>query len=166
LKQGELTPVRRIFLTVLLGLAIPVTALAAPLAVGDGSLALTSASGTIFVQGRGLIYGHFDSGTLMVLDYRPDDGVSAPVVSSGKAAKSSKGSGVFQGSDVRFLLPSGRYTIELVGVGIDASGVGRGSIVATGLGTSDDGSYSVNGGKAQLLGKVPTGDVFGGKTPS
>ena len=156
---------RRIFLTVILGLAIPVTALAAPLAAGDGSLALTSASGTIFVQGRGLIYGHVDSGTLMVLDYKPDDGVSAPVVSTGKA-KYTKGSGVFQGSDMRFLLPSGRYTIELVGVEIDASGIGRGSIVATGLGTSDDGSYSVNGGKPQLLGKVQIGDVFGGKTPS
>ena len=55
----------------MLALAVPVTALAAPLAVGDGSLGLNSASGTIFVQGRGLIYGHFDSGTLLVLDYKP-----------------------------------------------------------------------------------------------
>jgi hypothetical protein len=73
------------------------------------------------------------------------------------------GSGVFAGADVRFLLPSGRYTIELIGVGIDASAVGKGSIVATGLGSDDDGSYTVNGGKTQDLGKVPTSDVFGAK---
>ena len=42
---------------------------------------------------------------------------------------------MFTGTDVRFLLPSGRYTIELIGVGIDASAVGKGSIVATGLGS-------------------------------
>jgi hypothetical protein len=157
--------VRRILLIVIVVLAVPAAALAAPAAVGDGSLSLDSASGTIFVQGRGVIYGHFDSGTLMVLDYKPDDGVSIPAVSSGKA-KYAKGSGVFAGSDVRFLIPSGRYTVELIGVGIDASAVGKGSIVATGLGSPDDGSYTVNGGKTQLLGKVPTSDSFGTKATS
>jgi len=148
-----------------LALAVPVAALAAPAAVGDGSLALNSANGTIYVSGRGLIYGHFDSGTLMVLDYKPDDGVSSPVVSSDKA-KYAKGSGVYTGADVRFLLPSGRYTIELIGVGIDASAVGKGSIVATGLGSLDDGSYTVNGARPQALGKVPTTDLFGSKATS
>ena len=160
-----MNPVRRIFLLAILALAVPAGALAAPAAVGDGSLAINSASGTIYVSGRGLIYGHFDSGTLMVLDYRPDDGLSTPVVSSGKG-KFVKGtaSGVFSGADVRFLLPSGRYTIELIGVGIDASAVGKGSIFTTGLGSPDDGSYTVNGGKPVELGKAPTSESFGSKT--
>jgi hypothetical protein len=155
--------VRRILVLAALALALPAAALAAPAAVGDGSLALNSSSGTIFVQGRGLIYGHFDSGSLLVLDYKPDDGVSTPVVTSGKL-KWTKTSGAFAGTDVRFLLPSGRYTIELIAVGLDASAVGKGSIVATGLGTLDDGSYTVNGGKPQALGKVPTSDSFGSKS--
>ena len=160
-----MNPVRRILLLAVLALAVPAGALAAPAAVGDGSLALNAASGTIYVSGRGVIYGHFDSGTLMVLDYHPDDGVSTPVVSSGKGKfVKGTGSGVFSGADVRFLLPSGRYTIELIGVGIDASAVGKGSIVTTGLGSPDDGSYTVNGGKPVYLGKVPTSDVFGSKT--
>ncbi len=155
---------RRIILLAVLVLAVPAAALAAPAAVGDGSLALNSANGTIYVSGRGLIFGHFDVGTLMVLDYRADDGVSTPVISSGKGKYTKgTGSGVFTGTDVRFLLPSGRYTIELIGVGIDASAVGKGSIVATGLGSPDDGSYSVNGAKPQVLGKVPTSDLFGSK---
>ena len=159
-----MNPVRRIFLLAILALAVPAGALAAPAAVADGSLALDSASGTIYVSGRGVIFGHFDSGTLMVLDYRPDDGLSMPAVSSGKGKfVKGTGSGVFSGADVRFLLPSGRYTIELIGVGIDASAVGRGNIVTTGLGSTDDGSYTVNGGKSQSLGKVPTSDAFGAK---
>ncbi len=153
---------RRILLIAAIALAVPVAALAAPDAVGDGSLSLNSASGTIFVQGRGVIYGHLDSGTVMVLDFKADDGVSTPSISSGKA-KNAKGSSVFAGSDVRFLLPSGRYTVELIGAGIDASAVGRGSIVATGLGSPDDGSYTVNGSKTQPLGKVPTSDSFGAR---
>ena len=72
---------------------------------------------------------------------------------------------MFAGSDVRFLLPSGRYTLELIGVDCDISAVGRGSIVATGLGSPDDGTYSVNGGKPQGLALVPTDDTFGGKGP-
>src|SRR5215472_10934421 len=84
-------------------LALPAVAAATAQAPGDGSLAVSGASGTIFVQGHGVIYGHFDSGTLMILDYKPDDGVSVPAVSSGKA-KYGKGSGVFSGTDVRFLL--------------------------------------------------------------
>src|SRR5689334_5358412 len=79
-------------------------------AAGDGALTVSHASGTIVVQGRGVIYGHFDSGTLMVLSYQPDDLTSVPAVSSGKS-RYSRGSGVYAGSDVRFLLPSGRYTI-------------------------------------------------------
>ena len=68
---------------VVLVLAVPAAATAAELGSGDGSLSVSAASGTIFVQGHGVIYGHFDSGTLMVLDYKPDDGVSVPAVSSG-----------------------------------------------------------------------------------
>ena len=155
---------RRIIVLLALAFIVPASALATPAVVGDGALALNSASGTIYVSGRGVIYGQFDTGTLMVLDYHPDDGVSTPVVSSGKGKfVKGAGSGVFAGADVRFLLPSGRYTIELIGVGIDASAVGKGSIFTTGLGSPDDGSYTVNGGKPQFLGKVPTSDAFGPK---
>src|SRR5262249_59063732 len=100
---------------------------------------------------------------------KADDGASSPGVSSGKGKTlkgTGTGGGVFTGTDVRFLLPSGRYTIELIAAGVDASAVGKGSIVATGLGSPDDGSYTVNGTKSQSLGKVPTSDLFGSKATS
>ena len=149
----------RIILFVLAAfLAVPAGAVAKTRAEGDGSLGVSAASGTIVIQGDGVVYGQFDTGTLLVLDYKPDDAVSTPFVS---IARVSRVSNVYAGSDVRFLLPSGRYTIELIGVGIDASAVGKGSIVATGLGSPDDGSYTLNGTKTQDLGKVPTTDLFG-----
>ncbi len=141
-------------------LAVPAVAAATDRAAGDGSLAVSGASGTIVVQGRGVIYGHFDSGTLLVLDYRPDDGVSVPSYSGGKQ-KVTRGTGSVSGTDVRFLFPSGRYTIELIAANINASAIGKGTIAATGLGTPDDGSVAVNGGKPIPLTRGSTSESFG-----
>ena len=149
----------RIILFVLAAfLAVPAGAVAKTRAEGDGSLGVSAASGTIVIQGDGVVYGQFDTGTLLVLDYKPDDGVSTPFVS---IARVSRVSNVYAGSDVRFLLPSGRYTIELIAAGLNASAVGRGSVVASGFGTASDGSLSVNGGKPEPIGRVPTSDTFG-----
>ncbi|HWE80474.1 MAG TPA: hypothetical protein VG265_02400 [Gaiellaceae bacterium] len=169
---------RRICLIVLVVvLVVPIAASAAERA-GDGSLAISGASGTIYIQGRGVVYGHFDQGTLMVLRYTPDDPSSVPSVSSSKA-RFSKGTGVFTASDVRFLLPSGRYTLELIASGVDVSAVGTGTVVATSpsetgtvlpFGTApNDGTISVNGGKPLTLTNASTSSSFGGlltTTPS
>ena len=48
------------------------------------------------MQGRGVIYGHFDSGTLMVLDYKPDDLTSVPAVSSGQVEVQRQLGGVYR----------------------------------------------------------------------
>ncbi|HEX4521139.1 MAG TPA: hypothetical protein VH063_16275 [Gaiellaceae bacterium] len=151
---------RRFCLLLAVMLCVPAVAAAAVTAVGDGALGVSAGNGTIYLQGHGVIYGHFDSGTLMVLKYVPDDGVSVPAVSSAKG-KYSRGTGVYSGTDVRFLFSSGTYTIELIGVDMNASAVGKGSIVATGLGTPDDGSFTVNGGKPELISKSPSSDLFG-----
>jgi hypothetical protein len=151
---------RRFCLLLAVVLCTPAIAAAADTSAGDGALGVSGADGTIYLQGHGVIYGHFDSGTLMVLKYVPDDGISVPAVSSSKA-KYSRGTGVYSGADLRFLLPSGSYTIELIGVNMNASAIGKGSIVATGLGTPDDGSYTVNGGKPELISRSPSSDLFG-----
>ncbi len=157
-------------------LAAPSLALAGARATGDGSLTVSGANGTIYIQGSGVIYGHIDQGTLMVLQYKPDDGVSLPAVSSSKE-KFPRGTGVFTASDLRFLLPSGEYTIELIATGIDLSAVGKGSIAATSLsqpdasstqpsGSTPDGTISVNGDKPIALTKGSTSQTFGGAPSS
>jgi hypothetical protein len=144
-------------------LVAPAVVFAADRTTGDGSLSVAGASGTIVIQGRGVVYGHFDQGTLMVLDYRPDDPASTASISTGKLKYPYvKGPASFTANDVRFLFPSGRYTLELVSTGIDISAVGRGSVVATAGAVLDAGTLAVNGAKPQpLLVRGSTSAVFG-----
>jgi hypothetical protein len=155
---------RRICLILLVGtLTLPVAALAADRALGDGSLVVSDANGTIIVQGKGLIFGHFEQGALIVLDYKPDD-VTDSLTVSGTRLKAARASGTYSGSDVRFLFPSGRYTLELIGNGIAVSAVGRGIVSLTGAGTTDDGTFTANGGKPQDVPKVSVNQLFGGRS--
>jgi hypothetical protein len=157
---------RRICLILLVtALTAPVAALAADRALGDGSLVVSDANGTIIVQGKGLIFGHFEQGALIVLDYRPDD-VTAAMTVSGAKLKAARASATYSGSDIRFLFPSGRYTIELIGNGIAVSAVGRGVVSVTGAGTTADGTFMANGGKPQAVPKVSVSQFFGGKSIS
>ena len=56
-----------------LALAAPFAALAAErTAPGDGSLVVSNADGTLTVQVKGVIFGHFDRGKMTVLDYKTD----------------------------------------------------------------------------------------------
>jgi hypothetical protein len=155
---------RRIFLILSLSLLIaPASAVAADRAVGDGSLAVNNASGTVIVQGKGLIYGQIDRGTLIVVEFKPDD-PSAVLSVTGAKPTTTRGVTTYSGSAVRFLLPAGKYTIEAIGTGIDISAVGRGIAGASGFGTPDDGTYAVNGGKPLPLSTTSDSQAFGAKT--
>jgi len=158
---------RRLCLIVAVSLlAAPAAALgdrAARTAPGDGSLVVTGGNGKLLVQGRGLIYGHLDRGTIVVSDYKADDS-TAPSV-SGARLKVVGNAVVYSGTDVRFLFPGGKYTLELDGVGIDVSAVGKGTVVAVGQDGIDDGSFAVDGGRDQPLGALPVTVTFGHGPP-
>ncbi len=156
---------RRLLLLLLLtALALPALAVASRSAPGDGSLVVTHASGVITVSGKGLIFGHFDRGSLTVIDYRAD-GNAAPTVSGAKMKLAgARINVVYSGSGVRFLFPGGKYTLKFDGVGIDISGVGKGSVQVVGKGSSDDGTFAVNGAKALPLAIAPASAAYGGST--
>src|SRR5581483_7952660 len=98
-------------------------------------------------QGSGLVFGHIQQGTLAVQSYDAAD-TYAPQI-SGASGRVVGNAVVYSGSDIRFLLPNGRFSIRIDGTGIDISAVGKGTVVAIGLGTADDGTLSVNSGAAQ-----------------
>ena len=152
----------RRFLSVLLAsLALVPAALADRHGAGDGSLVVSDASArSILLKGNGLVFGHIHQGTLTVLNYDAAD-TSAPQI-SGATARIVGNTVVYAGTELRFLLPNGRYLLRIDGIGIDISAVGRGSIVATGLGTVDDGSLSVNSGKSQPITVLTTAASFTG----
>ena len=154
---------RKLLLTIAIALALPALAAAAELATGDGSLGVTSANGTIVVQGQGVIYGHFDSGTLLVLQYKPDDGTSVPAISGGKTKLTRTGTGAVTGHGRP--LPASRRGAtrsQLIASESTPRRSARGRSSRNGFGTPDDGSFSVNGGKPeQLAAKGATSDSFG-----
>ena len=108
-------------------LAAPAVVAAADRSAGDGSLSVTGGSGTIVIRGRGVVYGHIEQGTVMVLDYKPDQSTAVASISSGKVKYPyTRGKASFTGTDIRFLFPSGRYTLQFIATGIDVSAVGKG----------------------------------------
>jgi hypothetical protein len=136
---------------------------------GDGSLVVTDAVGKLTVSGHGLIFGHLDRGTITVVgDYRPDNNTALPSVSGAKL-KFNGANVVYQGSDVRFLFPGGRYTLIVDGTGIDISAVGTGKLTAVGKGFPDDGTVAADGGVPQdidTVGTVTYGKGGGGTAAS
>jgi len=141
---------RRFALLLFAVLLLAPAALADRRVVGDGTLAVSGASTRlILVRGSGLIFGHIDQGTLTVLSYDAA-GTSAPQI-TGATARIVANVVVYSGADIRFLFPNGHYSLRFEGTGIDISAVGRGSINAVGLGTTRDGSLSVDGDDPQPL---------------
>jgi hypothetical protein len=162
---------RRLSLLLLALLLVP-SALAGGSA-GDGSLAVTGASARIMsVYGSGLIFGRINLGTLTIIEHKPAGGKAAAaskVQVSGEVIKLPSDSTTTQyfGSDMRFLLPSGRYSLRFEGVGIDISAVGWGTVSAIGNGAVSSGTLATNGGRPVPLSSGPTTLVFGpGKAPN
>jgi hypothetical protein len=158
---------RRLILILLaLTLALPVAATAGPAASGDGSLVVTNADGSITLQVKGVIFGHFDRGKMTVIDSKADNPNALITVSNAKMDfKGAKLNVVYSGKDVRFLFPAGTYTLKFDANGLDLSAVGKGSMSVNGKTspTGEDGTVSVNGAKATPL---PSIAIFGGSTVS
>jgi hypothetical protein len=153
-------------LALALGAVVAPGALSAPLlgTGGGGSLAVSGANGSLVVTGQGVIFGYFDQGSLLVFRYNPDSATDAISV-EGASAHTGSGVTIYSGSQVRFLLPAGRYTVEVVGSGIDVSAVGRGTINVSASPTSasplSTGSLALNGGRPASFAKVAVPASFG-----
>jgi hypothetical protein len=144
-------------LSVILGLfsviAVPAAALAAPTAVGDGSLVVQNGSapvGTPVVQLTitGSVIGRVDHGKIVI-----DTGVNgdAPDVTGaewrGDSTKSDTAQ-VWKGQNFKFRAVAGKNMVVLVyGSGVDLVAVGKGTVKLAGLPDVGvgDGKYSLNG---------------------
>jgi hypothetical protein len=113
---------------------------------GDGTLALKNASGVFVIQGKGAAIGQLDRGSVRILDPNPNDGPPAIVSGWEHTRDLTDKSSMWSGTDVNFRMIGGTFKIQISGKGIDLSFVGRGQVTLTGLGSSDDGRYSLDGG--------------------
>jgi hypothetical protein len=133
------------FICALFAFALPGAALAHSGAPGDGTLIVKAGIGKIAINAKGGVIGHFGEGMLTVRDPNPDDGISEVVTGADHMHVVNDMVTKYWGKDVRFRYLGGRFTITVVGIDIDLSAIGKGTVQLVGKGTADDGTYSVNG---------------------
>ena len=125
---------RKVVLVVLLALALPAAASARPVERGDGTLAVKNASGTIQVRAKGSILGRIDSGSLTITDWNPNDAADPQVYGAERTINQNDQTTIYRGKNIRFRFVSGRYTIKIVGTGINLAAVGSGTLRLVGAG--------------------------------
>jgi hypothetical protein len=128
------------------------TATAHQQATGDGALSVKNANGrVIFVSTRGGVIGRFDDGQVTIKDPNPNDGTGPIVTGADTITLVGEKTTRYSGSNVRFRILGGAFTVAVNGEGVDVSAIGRGLVTLAGTRGADnsDARYSVNGGAAQ-----------------
>jgi hypothetical protein len=137
---------RLLLVCAVLGLVLPAAATARSGDVSDGTLSVRDGRGTFTISARGGVIGSFRTGKVIITDPVAGDG-TGPIVSGDDWHRDrSDTTTVFGGTRVRFRLIGGAFKIKVVGYGVNLSVVGHGTVNMLGVGTLDDGDYSINGG--------------------
>ena len=135
-------------------LAVLVTAGAAAAHTGganDGALSVKNADGRVVIAGKGAVIGRFDKGQVTIKDPNPYDGTGPIVTGADRLEAVGERTTRYSGSNIRFRIIGGSFTVTVFGNDIDLSAVGRGMVtlngsIAKGNGANNDASYAVNGG--------------------
>ncbi len=150
---------RKLVLVLLVALALPAAALAAPAERGDGTLAVKSATGRITIAARGTLLGRVDDGVFMVADLSPAGNDDIQVFGNDqKPQVRGNGMTVYTGTKMRFRVVGGLYSVVVTGSGINLSAVGRGSVQGLGL---SDGLFSSDGTPFRFAAPYGYSDTFG-----
>ena len=140
-------------------LAVLVTAGAAAAHTGganDGALSVKNADGRVVIAGKGAVIGRFDKGQVTIKDPNPYDGTGPIVTGADRVEALGEKTTRYSGSNIRFRMIGGAFTVTVFGTDIDLSAVGRGMVtlngsIAKGNGPSKDASYAVNGGAPEAF---------------
>jgi hypothetical protein len=115
----------------------------------DGTLAVKNADGRIVINAKGGVIGRFDKGSVTIKDPIPGDG-TGPIVTGAEVEQSiSDTTTVYKGTDVRFRILGGKFSITVVGSNMQLSAIGTGDVKLVGSRDDTDGTYSLNGGTPQ-----------------
>lgn len=133
-------------LLVVLACALPAAAVAGVHGPDDGTLSVRDGKGTFTINARGGVIGTFARGRVVITDPDPNDGTGPIVTGDDWHRDRTDTTTVYGGTRVRFRLIGGSFKIRVIGVGVNLSVVGKGTVGLTGQGTLDDGTYSIDGG--------------------
>jgi hypothetical protein len=126
------------------------TAAAKTTGPNDGALTVKNAEGRVFMIGRGVVIGRFDTGQVTIKDPNPNDGAKPIVTGADVTSQLGERTTRYSGSNVRFRIIGGTFSITVLGQDIDLSAVGRGMVTLKRSSVDNtDGTYAVNGGTPQ-----------------
>jgi hypothetical protein len=137
----------------------------------DGTLTVKNADGRVVINAKGGVIGRFGQGSVTIKDPVPGDG-TGPIVTGAEVSQSiSDTTTVYRGTDVRFRILGGKFSITVVASNIQLSAVGTGDVKLVGTHDDTEGTYSLNGGAPQpfpdfqftftLTGTAPQGGAGG-----
>jgi subtilisin family serine protease len=141
------------FLALLGVLAVPFlsgAAFATSTSSSDGALAVKNADGRLIFNGRGAVIGRLDKGQVTIKDPNPYDG-TGPIVTGADSTQSiGDRTTRYSGTNIRFRIIGGTFTVSVFATGIDASVIGKGLVTLDGTSTTD-GTYALNGGTSNAF---------------
>jgi hypothetical protein len=157
-------------------LAVIATLLAAftvPLALAadtpaDGTLSVKRGRGTLVLKLKGTVIGRVArNGRVQIRDFRPFDGYDPQLTCRPHAREIRTGIWLCKGRNIGFRIDKGRFNVNVRGVGISISAVGRGSVTVDGAGDTgvNDGTMSIDAAPFQSLPDFSTTFVLGTPPP-
>jgi hypothetical protein len=144
----------------LAALATPAAVMAMTASAGDGSLVVQHANGphgtpVVELTITGAAIGHIWSGRILIDDATPDNGISPEVTGATwqKGPTASQPAQSWGGTDFKFRVVGGTYTILIYGTDVNVVALGTGQVTLTGLSDTplSDGTFSLNGGDFHSL---------------
>jgi hypothetical protein len=160
--------VKRLLVILLVFLAAPAAAFAAPRDKNDGTLTVNNGRGTIVVAGRGTVLGRVASGTITIVDLTPND-KSVPWVSQNWDSVQTdpvSGTTTYRGTAMRFRVVGGAFRVTLAGRGVDVVAVGQGTVRFPATGSLAGGRFSLDGAAFQDVPDTPFSGTYGGQSSS
>jgi hypothetical protein len=134
---------------VLAVLVLTGTAAATTGGANDGALSVKNADGRVVFIGKGAVIGRFDTGQVTIKDPNPYDGTGPIVTGADQTQSLGERTTRYSGSNIRFRIIGGSFSVNVFGSDVDLSAVGRGMVTLNGSiakGSPDNGAtYTLNG---------------------
>jgi hypothetical protein len=136
----------------MLAVVVAGTAAARSLSGTDGALSVKNADGrVVLIASKGVVIGRVGNGQVTIKDPNPSDG-PGPIV-TGADSRESLGAKTtrYNGTNIRFRIIGGAYSLTVFGTDIDLSVVGKGMVTLDGTPSAktnsltEDDTYAVNG---------------------
>jgi hypothetical protein len=144
---------------VLAVLVLTGTAAATTGSASDGTLSVKNADGRVVIIGKGAVIGRFDKGQVTIKDPNPYDGTGPIVTGADQTQSLGERTTRYSGSNVRFRIIGGSFSVNVFGSDVDLSAVGRGMVTLNGSiakGSADNGAtYALNGDAPQPFPMYP-----------